>query len=87
MCDPCVQILTNGKYKSIVHRAVVNAKATRISFGTAHGPTLDTIVNPALDLINEDNPSAYRGITYRDYLQLQQSHELDGKSCLDRIRI
>lgn len=85
--DFCAQILTNGKYKSVVHRAVVNANAARISVGTAHGPTLDTIVSPAPELVREDSPSAYRGIKYKDYLQLQQSHELDGKSCLDRIRI
>ncbi len=84
----CLQILTNGKYKSIVHRAVVmNKKAARISVGTAHGPTLDTIVTPAPELLSKDNPSAYSGIKYRDYLQLQQSRELERKSCLDFIRI
>ncbi|KAF3445958.1 hypothetical protein FNV43_RR11135 [Rhamnella rubrinervis] len=35
-----MEILTNGKYKSVVHRALVNDKATRISVGTAHGPRL-----------------------------------------------
>lgn len=83
-----LEIITNGKYKSIVHRAVVmNKKAARISVGTAHGPTLDTIVTPAPELLSKDNPSAYRGITYRDYLQLQQSRELARNSCLDYIRI
>ncbi|KAK7275808.1 hypothetical protein RIF29_16932 [Crotalaria pallida] len=82
-----MEILTNGKYKSVIHRAVVNQKATRISVGTAHGPPLDATVSPAPELVSEDNPSAFRGIKYRDYLQLQQSNELDGKSCLDRIRI
>ncbi|KAJ1396087.1 Oxoglutarate/iron-dependent dioxygenase [Sesbania bispinosa] len=82
-----MEILTNGKYKSVVHRAVVNKKAARISVGTAHGPPLDTVVSPAPELVHEDNPPAYRGIAYRDYLQLQQSNILDKKSCLDRIRI
>ncbi|XP_061362139.1 2-oxoglutarate-dependent dioxygenase 19-like [Gastrolobium bilobum] len=82
-----MEILTNGKYKSVIHRAVVNQKATRISVGTAYGPPLDNIVSPALELVQEDNPLAYRAIKYSDYLQLQQSHELDKNSCLDRIRI
>lgn len=83
----CGQILTNGKYKSVMHRAVVNKKAARISIGTAHGPSLDTIVNPAPELISEAHPPAYRAIKYKDYLLLQQSNPLDRKSCLDRIRI
>ncbi|TKY56295.1 2-oxoglutarate/Fe(II)-dependent dioxygenase [Spatholobus suberectus] len=82
-----MEILTNGKYKSVVHRAVVNTKATRISVGTAHGPQLDTIVGPAQELVGDDNPATFRAIKYRDYMQLQQNHQLDRKSCLDRIRI
>lgn len=82
-----MEILTNGKYKSVVHRAVANTKATRISVGTAHGPKLDTIVGPAPELVGDDNTASYRAIKYSDYIELQQNHELDGKSCLDRIRI
>ncbi|XP_004490402.1 2-oxoglutarate-dependent dioxygenase 19-like [Cicer arietinum] len=83
-----LEILTNGKYKSVVHRAVVmNKKAARISVATAYGPTLDTIVRPAPELLTKDNPITYRGIKYREYIQLQQSQQLDRKSCLDRIRI
>ncbi|KAK4274142.1 hypothetical protein QN277_017417 [Acacia crassicarpa] len=82
-----MEILTNGKYKSVVHRAMVNNRATRISVGTAHGPSLDTVVNPSSELITEAHPPAYRGITYKDYLLLQQSNPLHAKSCLDRIRI
>ncbi|ESW13221.1 hypothetical protein PHAVU_008G178000 [Phaseolus vulgaris] len=82
-----MEILTNGKYKSVVHRAVVNTKGTRISVGTAHGPNLDTIVDPAPELVGDDNPALYRSITYRDYILLQQNNELDTKTCLERIRI
>jgi hypothetical protein len=65
----------------------MNKKAARISVGTALGPTLDTIVSPAPELPSQDNPSVYRGIKYKDYLLLQQSRELERKSCLDYIRI
>ncbi|KAG2389694.1 Flavonol synthase/flavanone 3-hydroxylase [Vigna angularis] len=81
------KILTNGKYKSVLHRAVVNTKGTRISIATAHGAPLDTIVGPAPEFIDCDNPEAYRAIKYGDYIQFQQSHELHRRSCLDRIRI
>ncbi|XP_027939109.1 protein DMR6-LIKE OXYGENASE 1-like [Vigna unguiculata] len=82
-----MEILTNGKYKSIIHRAVVNTKGTRISVGTAHGPNLDTVVGPAPELVGDDNPALYRAITYREYILLQQNNELDKNTCLERIRI
>ncbi|EEF48570.1 2-oxoglutarate-dependent dioxygenase 19 [Ricinus communis] len=79
-----MEILTKGKYKSVVHRAVVNSKATRISIGTAHGPPLETVISPAEEL---SNPPAHLAIKFREYLELQQSRQLQGKSCLDSIRI
>ncbi|KAG4954812.1 hypothetical protein JHK87_040406 [Glycine soja] len=82
-----LEILTNGKYKSVLHRAVVNTKATRISVATAHGASLDTSVGPAPELVGDENPAAYRAIKYRDYIHFQQSNELDRRSCLDHIRI
>ncbi|MED6223789.1 hypothetical protein PIB30_077522 [Stylosanthes scabra] len=82
-----MEIFTNGKYKSNIHRAVVNKNATRITIGTAHGPPLDDVVAPATEMIREDNPPAYRAMKYKDYMSLQQSNELNKKTCLDYIRI
>ncbi|XP_057974539.1 2-oxoglutarate-dependent dioxygenase 19-like [Malania oleifera] len=83
-----MEILTNGKYKSVVHRVVVNEKATRISIGTAHGPPLDAIVSPSLELGHREGYCpTYHALKYREYMELQQSRRLDGKSCLDRIKV
>ncbi|KAG2703882.1 hypothetical protein I3843_06G149500 [Carya illinoinensis] len=81
-----LEILSNGKYKSNVHRAVVNGKATRISLGIANGPSLETMIRPAPELESKEQPAAYIGMTYKGYLELQQGNQLDGKSCLDRVR-
>ncbi|KAL8143835.1 hypothetical protein V2J09_016867 [Rumex salicifolius] len=83
-----LEIISNGKYTSNIHRAVVNNKATRISLAIANGPSLDTVVGPAPDLVNnEESPAVYKPMKYRDYLELQQSNQLDGKSCLDCVRL
>ncbi|XP_057967722.1 2-oxoglutarate-dependent dioxygenase 19-like [Malania oleifera] len=83
-----MEILSNGKYKSVLHRAIVNSKATRISVALAHGPSLDAIVSPAQQLTDgESNPPAYIPMKYKDYLELQQSNQLNHKSCLDRVRV
>ncbi|XP_058007250.1 2-oxoglutarate-dependent dioxygenase 19-like isoform X2 [Hevea brasiliensis] len=83
-----LEILSNGKYKSVEHRAVVNKKAARISLAMAHGPSLDSVVTPAPELLDrEGNAPAYIEMKYGKYLELQQSSKLDGKSCLDQVRI
>lgn len=83
-----MKILSNGKYRSVLHRAVVNNKATRISIAMAHGPSQEAIVSPAAELLDDEiNPPAYVGMKYMLYLQLQQSNPLDGKSGLDRVKI
>ncbi|KAK1288527.1 Thebaine 6-O-demethylase [Acorus calamus] len=83
-----LEIISNGKYKSVLHRAVVNGATTRISIAVAHGPSMDTVVTPAPRLVDGENPrSAYRGMRYGDFLDYQQSNPLNGKSVLDLIRV
>lgn len=81
------KILSNGKYQSVLHRAVVNNRDVRISIAVPHGPALDAIVSPASKLVeNVGNPPAYGAMKYKEYLELQQGAMLNGKSCLERIR-
>ncbi|XP_038904929.1 protein DMR6-LIKE OXYGENASE 2-like [Benincasa hispida] len=84
-----LEILSNGKYKSVLHRAIVNDKATRISIAMAVGPSLETVVGPAPQLINKhtNNPPLFKNIKYIDYMGIVQSNKLQGKSTLDRIRL
>lgn len=66
----------------------MNNKTTRISIAMANGPSPDTIVRPAPALVDsENNPPAYMPMKYKEFLQLQQSNQLDNKSCLDRVRL
>ncbi|XVE49509.1 hypothetical protein DITRI_Ditri01bG0088100 [Diplodiscus trichospermus] len=82
-----IEILSNGKYKSVLHRAVVNNKVTRISIAVPHGPAMDAVVSPASMLLDdESNPPAYKAMKYKEYLELQQSSKLEWKSCLERMK-
>ncbi|KAL3729983.1 hypothetical protein ACJRO7_027047 [Eucalyptus globulus] len=83
-----LEIMSNGKYKSVLHRAVVNNKDTRISIILSNGPSLDTVVTPAEQLVDgESNRAMYIGMKYKDFLELHQSSVLDGKSVLERVKI
>ncbi|XP_027347783.1 protein DMR6-LIKE OXYGENASE 2-like [Abrus precatorius] len=83
-----LEVMSNGKYKSVLHRAVVSNKATRMSLAIVTAPSLDTAVEPAKELLdNQSNPAAYVGMKQRDYMQLQRSNHLYGKSVLDKLKI
>ncbi|XP_073136404.1 flavanone 3-dioxygenase 2-like [Henckelia pumila] len=81
-----LEILSNGRYKSIEHRATVNQHKTRISVAVGHGPEMSTIVRPAAPLVNETDHQ-YRSVTYKDYVKLQQSITSRGKNALEKLRI
>ncbi|KAL1564625.1 2-oxoglutarate-dependent dioxygenase 19-like [Salvia divinorum] len=85
-----LEIYSNGKYKSVLHRAIVNNKTARISIATANGPSLDAVVAPACRLVQGEGGgvvAAYAAMKYKDYLLEQQSGQLDGKTMLKRVRI
>lgn len=80
-CDQ-LEVVSNGMYKSVLHRAVVNNHNTRISVAVVNGPSLDAVVQPPMGCKPE-----YIPIKYRDYLLAQQNNQLKGKSILKQIRI
>ncbi|XP_051125839.1 flavanone 3-dioxygenase 2-like [Andrographis paniculata] len=81
----CLEVLTNGKYRSVEHRATVNAERTRISVAVARGPNLSTWIRPAEALAECGAGCRYRPTLYSEYLRLQQSSTTRGKTALHAI--
>ncbi|KAM3284797.1 hypothetical protein P3S67_023596 [Capsicum chacoense] len=82
-----LEIVTNGIYKSIEHRAVVNEDKERISIATFFSPKLDGDFGPAPSLLTPQCPAQFRRIGVADYFKGFLSRELVGKSHIDTIRI
>ncbi|KAI6705605.1 hypothetical protein NL676_008567 [Syzygium grande] len=82
-----LEIVTNGAYKSIEHRAIVNSMKERLSIATFYSPKLEGEFGPAPSLITPDKPALFRRIGMADYLRGLFSRELQGKSYLDVMRI
>lgn len=82
-----LEIVTNGIYKSILHRAVVNATKERLSVAAFHYPASDREIGPIPNLITVDTPARFKRISMIDYVQGLFARELDGKSYLDTMRI
>lgn len=74
--------MTNGRYKSIEHRAVTNKEKERLSIAMFYHPGLDEEVAPASDLIDEEHPSLYRNFKHQEYIRYYMANRLNGKKSL-----
>ncbi|OMO80304.1 Oxoglutarate/iron-dependent dioxygenase [Corchorus olitorius] len=82
-----LEIVSNGIYRSIEHRATVNSVKERLSFATFYGPKLDGEMGPAPSLITPQTPPLFRKIGVADYYKGYFSRELRGKTNLDVMRV
>lgn len=80
-----MQILSNGKYKSIEHRAVIDTDKERLSIAAFHSPNLDAMIGPIPELIT-GKQARYKSKNQADYARLVASCKLDGKSGLDFMK-
>ncbi|KAI3839891.1 hypothetical protein MKX03_025156 [Papaver bracteatum] len=83
-----LEIMTNGIYRSVDHRAVVNSTKERLSIATFHDPNLESEVGPISSLITPETPALFKsGSTYGELVEEFHSRKLDGKSFLDSMRM
>ncbi|XP_057494276.1 protein SRG1-like [Actinidia eriantha] len=82
-----LEIVTNGIYKSIKHRGVVNSEKERLSIATFHSLNLDGDVGPAPSLITPETPALFKSVGVADYYRRFLGRKLHEKSNLDAMRI
>ncbi|XP_010680487.2 2-oxoglutarate-dependent dioxygenase 21, chloroplastic [Beta vulgaris subsp. vulgaris] len=83
------EVLSNGVYKSVVHRAILDYEKTRISIASLHSLGLDDKMEPAIQLLDQDHPKAYKGSSFRDFLDFLSANDIgQGNFCfLDTLKI
>ncbi|KAI3982750.1 hypothetical protein MKX01_010233 [Papaver californicum] len=63
--DDLLHILTNGRFPSAVHRAIVNQSHHRLSIGYFYGPPCNSNIAPIPKLIDSNHSVRYRDMTRR----------------------
>nr|AFI71900.1 anthocyanidin synthase [Paeonia lactiflora] len=65
-----IEILSNGKYKSILHRGLVNKEKVRISWAVFCEPPKEKIIlKPLPEVVSEDEPALFPPRTFAQHIQ------------------
>ncbi|KAK2657827.1 hypothetical protein Ddye_010879 [Dipteronia dyeriana] len=76
-----IEILSNGKYKSIEHRAVTNESKARISYASFLVPRDDVEIEPLDHLVDtQSTKKMYKKVVYGEYLRSSMKRRLEGKA-------
>lgn len=82
-----LQVVSNGKFRSVEHRAVTNASTARISISTFYNPSQEVFIAPAASLVDEQHPALYRGYQLEEFMRVFWAQELKGKNALHNFKI
>ncbi|KAK6229223.1 hypothetical protein SCA6_018174 [Theobroma cacao] len=82
-----LEIITNGVYRSIEHRATVNSEKERLSIAAFCSPNYNGEVGPAPSLISGGKQALFRRVRVEEYFKALFARQLHEKSHLDSMRI
>lgn len=69
-----VQALTNGQFKSVLHRAVVPTSKARLSVGYFFTPSPSVTLVPAPELVDSAHPQLYKPFTWSEFTDASRMH-------------
>lgn len=83
-----MEIVSNGKYKSILHRVMVRNENTRITVVASIGPPVENVViAPEPKLLEKSNsPAIFRGVTTKEFIELKKNNKSKG-SVMDILKL
>ncbi|MCO5561087.1 hypothetical protein L7F22_014708 [Adiantum nelumboides] len=80
-----IQIMSNGIYKSVEHRAVVNRDKQRVSIAAFFNPSNEQEVGPIRELVSPKHPARYMPMTFKEYRSFIRRSGTQGKQFVDSV--
>ncbi|KAE8728850.1 1-aminocyclopropane-1-carboxylate oxidase 3 [Hibiscus syriacus] len=76
-----LEVITNGKYKSVMHRVIAQTDGTRMSIASFYNPGNDAVIHPAPALVDEgaEKSDVYPKFVFEDYMKLYAGMKFQAK--------
>ncbi|KAK7363789.1 hypothetical protein VNO77_05947 [Canavalia gladiata] len=75
-----LEVITNGKYKSVLHRVIAQTDGNRMSIASFYNPGDDAVISPAPALVKEDETNqVYPKFVFDDYMKLYAGRKFQAK--------
>ncbi|KAL5571195.1 hypothetical protein UlMin_020792 [Ulmus minor] len=77
-----LEVITNGKYKSVLHRVITQTDGTRMSIASFYNPGSDAVIYPAPSLVEkeaEEKNQVYPKFVFEDYMKLYTAVKFQAK--------
>ncbi|KAK8532379.1 hypothetical protein V6N13_131708 [Hibiscus sabdariffa] len=78
-----LEVITNGKYKSVEHRVIAQTDGTRMSIASFYNPGSDAVIYPAPVLteeqVAEEKKKVYPKFVFEDYMKLYAALKFQAK--------
>jgi len=78
-------VITNGRYKSVMHQVLTRPDGNRMSIASFYNPGADAVIFPAPALVaaadadEERAEAAYPRFVFEDYMNLYVRHKFEAK--------
>lgn len=82
-----MEILSNGFFKSLMHRVVTNTEKERLSLAMFYSLDMEMDIEPVPDLLDDKRPPRYMKIKNKDYIAKQTYIFATGKQTIDTLKI
>ncbi|XP_031489967.1 protein SRG1-like [Nymphaea colorata] len=82
-----MEIISNGVYCSVEHRAVVSHDAERMSIATFFSPNMNVEFGPAPSLITPETPPLFKRVGTAEFFKNLFTRKLQGRAYIDDLRI
>ncbi|ESW19669.1 hypothetical protein PHAVU_006G144900 [Phaseolus vulgaris] len=76
-----LEVITNGKYKSVMHRVIAQTDGTRMSLASFYNPGDDAVISPAAALVKESDETSqvYPKFVFNEYMKLYAGLKFQAK--------
>ncbi|OAY85271.1 1-aminocyclopropane-1-carboxylate oxidase 1 [Ananas comosus] len=77
-----LEVITNGRYKSVMHRVVAQTDGNRMSIASFYNPGSDAVIFPAPDLVEKaaaEKDEVYPKFVFEDYMNLYVTQKFQAK--------